>query len=226
MTKKTDDNKGIQNVESTLTKTEQFLEDNYKPILYGLSVIIVLIGLVWLVKIMGNKRSAEAQKQMFAAEQYFAQDSMRLALDGGGNDLGFLDIIDSYGGTKAGKLANFYAGICYMHLGEYQNAIDHLKKYTTKDEVIAPEAIALTGDAYVELGQTDKGLTLYIKAAEMADNAFHTPIYLMKAGEIYEEKGEYNKALEIYNKIKDKYPDSTEGRNIEKYIARVKMLIK
>jgi len=226
MTKKTDDNKGIQNVESTLTKTEQFLEDNYKPILYGLSIVIVLIGLIWLVKFMGNRRSMEAQAQMFAAEQYFAQDSMRLALDGGGNDLGFLDIIDSYGGTKAGKLANFYAGACYMHLGEYQNAIDHLKKYSIKDEVIAPEAIALTGDAYVELGQTDKGLTLYIKAAEMADNAFHTPIYLMKAGEIYEEKGEYNKALDIYNKIKDKYPDSTEGRNIEKYIARVKMLIK
>lgn len=226
MAKKNDADKGIQNVEETLTRTEKFLEDNYKPILYGFAIVVVIIGLIWLVKFMGNRRNTEAQSQMWAAEQYFAQDSLKLALNGSGNDLGFLDIIDTYGGTKAGKLANFYAGACYLHLGEYQNAIDHLKKYSLDDEIVAPEATALTGDAYVELGQTDKGIDLYLKAAEMADNAFHSPIYLMKAGELYEEKGDYKKALEIYNKIKDQYSESTEGRSIEKYIARVNMLVK
>jgi tetratricopeptide (TPR) repeat protein len=227
MAKKNDANKGIQNVEHTLTKTEQFLEDNYKPMLYGLAVVMVIIGLVWLVKFMGNKRNKEAQAHMFAAEQYFGQDSLKLALNGdGGNNDGFLDIIDSYGGTKAGKLAQFYAGACYIQLGEFQNAIDHLKKYTIKDEIIAPQAIALTGDAYVELGEKDKGINLYLKAAEMAANSFHSPLYMMKAGELYEMKGDLKKALEIYNKIKDLYPESTEGRNIDKYIARVNVLMK
>jgi tetratricopeptide (TPR) repeat protein len=226
MAKKNDTNNGIQNIEVTLTKTEQWLEDNYKPLLYGLSVIVVIVGLIWLVKFMGDKRSKVAQAEMFAAEQYFAQDSMKLALNGGGNNLGFLDIIKTYGRTKAGKLAEYYAGICYMQLGEYQNAIDHLKKYTIRDEILAPEAVALTGDAYVELGQKDKGISLYLKAAELASNNFHSPLYLMKAGEMYEVTGDLNKALEVYNKIKDNYPESTEGRSIDKYIARVKVLIK
>jgi len=226
MAKKDDADKSIQNVEETLTRTEKFLEKNYKPMLYGLVILIAIIGLLWLVRSMGNKRNKTAQAEMFAAEQYFAADSMKLALEGSGNDLGFLDVIDNYGGTKAGKLAHFYSGVCYMHLGNYQNAIDHFKKYNLKDEIIAPEAIALTGDAYVELGQTDKALSLYLDAAEMADNAFHSPIYLMKAGELYEDKGNLEKALEIYNQIKDQYPESSEGRSIEKYIARVKMLMK
>jgi tetratricopeptide (TPR) repeat protein len=226
MAKKHDANKGIQNVEETLTKTEQFLEDNYKPMLYGLAAIIVIIGAIWLIKIYGNKRNKEAQAEMYVAEQYFTQDSMKLALNGGGNNLGFLDIIHSYGRTKAGKLSSFYAGACYMQLGEFENAIKYLKKYTTKDEIIAPEAVALTGDAYVELGQTDKGISLYLKAAEMAGNAFHTPIYLMKAAIMYETNGKFEKALELYEKIKDQYPESTEGRSIDKYIARVNLLIK
>jgi len=226
MAKKQDANKGIQNVEETLTKTEQFLEDNYKPMLYVLAAVIVIIGAIWLIKIYGNKRNKEAQSEMYVAEQYFAQDSMKLALNGGGNNLGFLDIIHSYGRTKAGKLSSFYAGACYMQLGEFENAIKYLKKYTTQDEILAPEAVALTGDAYVELGQTDKGIALYLKAAEMAGNAFHTPIYLMKAATMYETTGSFDKALELYKKIKDQYPESTEGRTIDKYIARVNLLIK
>jgi tetratricopeptide (TPR) repeat protein len=226
MAKKNDTSKGIQNIEVTLTKTEQWLEDNYKPLLYGLSVIVLIVGLFWLVKFMSDRRSKAAQEEMFAAEQYFAQDSIKLALNGSGNNLGFLDIIKTYGRTKTGKLAQYYAGACYMQLGEYQNAIDHLKKFTVKDEIFTPEAIALTGDAYVELGQKDKGIDLYLKAAEMADNNFHSPLYLMKAGEMYEVMGNTGKALEIYNKIKDRYSESTEGRNIDKYIARLKELSK
>ncbi len=226
MAKKNDANKGIQNVEETLTKTEQFLEDNYKSLLYGLGVVVVLIGLIWLVKFMGQRKNKEAQAQMWAAEQFFGMDSMKLALDGSGNDLGFLDIIDSYGGTKAGKLAYFYAGVCYLHLGDYQNAIDHLKKYNLNDELVAPEAVALIGDAYVELGQYDEGVKNYLKAADMADNSFHTPVYLMKAGEICEIQENFTKALDIYNRVKDNYPESTEGRSIEKYIERVKLSTK
>lgn len=226
MAKKNDANKGIQNIEQTLTQTEQWLEDNYKPLLYGLTVIIVLVGLVWLIKFMGNRRNKDAEAQMFAAEQYFAQDSMKLALNGGGNNLGFMDIINTYGRTKAGKLAQYYAGVCYMQLGQYQNAIDHFKKYTIKDEILAPQAVALTGDAYVELGQNEKGINLYLKAAEMAGDSFHTPLYLMKAGEMYETIGNQQKALDVYNKIKDQYPDSAEGRSIDKYIARLKVLMK
>jgi tetratricopeptide (TPR) repeat protein len=225
-TKKSDEKpQGIQNVEQTLTKTEQFLEENYKTLLTGLSVIVVLVGLGWLAKIYLNKRSDEAMSQMYQAERYLESDSLKLALNGDGNYLGFLDIAKKYKYTNPGTLANYGAGICYLHLGDYENAIDYLEKNTNQDQVIGSLAIGATGDAFVELGDTDKGIDKYIEAADLADNSFNSPLFLMKAGEIYELNGKYSDALKIYERIEKEYPESTEGRAIEKYIARVKLLI-
>lgn len=225
MSKKKETGKAIENVEQTLTKTEQFLEQNYKPLLYTLVALVVLVGLFWLVKMYSGKKNEEAQSQMFMAEKYFSQDSLKLALNGDGNNLGFIDIADQYKMTKSGKLANFYAGACLMHLGQFEEAIDYLNKYTLKDEILTPQAKGLIGDANVELGDKEKGVTNYLEAAEMADNSFHTPIYLMKAGMIYESEGNYTEALKLYEKIRDKYLESNEGRSIDKYIARVKLQI-
>jgi tetratricopeptide (TPR) repeat protein len=225
MSKKKESAKGIENVEQTLTKTEQFLEQNYKPLLYVLVAAVVLVGIVWLIRMRTNKQNDEALSQMFMAEEYFAQDSLQLALYGDGNNLGFIDIADEYKMTKSGKLANFYAGSCLMHLGQFEEAMDYLNKYTVRDEILAPEAKGLIGDAKVELGDTDEGIKYYLEAAEMADNSFHTPIYLMKAGMLRESDGDYAGALKLFQQIKDKFPESNEGRNIDKYIARVKMHI-
>ncbi len=224
MTKKKD-TKGIENVEQTLTQTEQFLEENYKPMLYGLIGLVVLVGIFWLGRMYLNNQNKEAQSQMFMAEQYFSQDSMRLALYGNGNDLGFIDIAKDYKITKSGKLANFYAGTCLIHLGEFEQAIEYLEKYSISDEILAPEAKGLIGDANVELGNTDKGIKMYLEAAELAGNSFHSPIYLLKAGALYETDGNYKEALTTYEKILNKYPDSNEGKSIDKYIARVKLHI-
>ena len=225
MSKKKESTKGIENVEQTLTKTEQFLEQNYKPLLYVLVAAVVLVGIVWLIRMRTNKQNDEALSQMFMAEEYFAQDSLQLALYGDGNNLGFIDIANEYKMTKSGKLANFYAGSCLMHMGQFEEAMDYLNKYTVRDEILAPEAKGLIGDAKVELGDTDEGIKYYLEAAEMADNSFHTPIYLMKAGMLRESDGDYSGALKLFQQIKDKFPESNEGRNIDKYIARVKMHI-
>jgi tetratricopeptide (TPR) repeat protein len=216
----------ISSVEETLTRTEQFLEENYKSLLIGLAVIIALVGIVWLGKIYLGKRNDEAQSQMYQAEKYLEMDSLRLALNGDGNYLGFLDIAKDYKFTNSGNLAQYSAGICYLHLGEYQMAIDFLNKYTKKEKVIGSLAIGAIGDAYVELGDLDKGVVKYIEAADFAKNSFNTPIFLMKAGEIYEINGKYPEALKVYERIESEYPASTEGTSIEKYIARVKLLIK
>ena len=226
MSKKKDSgNKGMENVEQTLSKTEQFLEQNYKPLLYVLAGAVVVVGLIWLIRLYNNKKNEEALSQLFMAEQYFVQDSLRLALYGDGNNLGFIDIADEYKSTRSGKLANFYAGASLMHLGQFEEALEYLNRYRVSDEILAPQAKGLIGDANVELGDTGSGIKHYLEAAELADNSFHSPIYLMKAGMLYETGGDYSMALEIYMQIKDKYPDSNEGRSIEKYIARVKMNI-
>jgi tetratricopeptide (TPR) repeat protein len=225
MSKKKETAKGIENVEHTLTKTEQFLEQNYKPLLYVLVAAVILVGLIWLLKLYTNKQNEEALSQMFMAEQYFGEDSLKLALYGDGNNLGFIDLSDEYSRTKSGKLANFYAGACLMQLGQFEEAVSYLNKYTVDDEILAPQAKGLIGDANVELGKAADGIKYYLEAAEMADDAFHSPIYLMKAGMLYETEGKFIDALNIYEKIKAKYPESNEGRTIDKYIARVKMNI-
>ena len=224
--KKDVDPQTISTVEETLTRTEQFLENNYKALLIGLGVIIVIVGIGWLAKQYLNNRNDEAQSQMYQAERYLEMDSLSLALNGDGNYLGFLDIAKEYKFTNTGNLAIYSAGICYLHLGEYQEAIDFLNKYSKKDKVLGSLAIGATGDAYVELGDLDKGIEKYLEAAEYAENSFNTPLFLMKAGELNELNGNYSDALKLYEKIELKYPESTEGTTIEKYIARAKLLNK
>lgn len=216
--------KAIEGVEETLTKTEQFLENNWKPITYGLIVVVVIVGIVWLYNRRLNNQSEEALSQMYVAEDYFARDSLELALYGDGNYLGFIDIADEYSSTRPGNLARYYAGVCFLRLGLYEDAIDYLTRFRKRDVSISPVALGCIGDAYVELGQTDKGIEFYLKAANYSENTFYNPLYLMKAGQLHELEGRYDKALELYERIAEQYPESTEGRNIEKYIARIKAI--
>jgi len=216
----------LKNVEETLTRTEQFLEKNYQILLTGLGVIVAIVGLFWLGRLYLNKRNEEALSQMYQAERYLEADSLNLALNGDGNYLGFIDIADDYKFTNAGNLARYSAGLCYLHLGMYDEAIEYFNKYKRKDKVLGSLVIGATGDAWVELGNLEKGISMYLEAAEYANNSFNTPVFLMKAGEIYELNGNYSEALKLYERIRDEYPESTEGSSIEKYIARAKLLMK
>jgi pentatricopeptide repeat protein len=215
--------KGFENVEETLTRTEQFLEDNYKPLLYGLAVVVVIVGAFWLMKVRRNSATEEAHSQMWVAEDYFSKDSLDLALFGDGNYLGFIDISEEYKSTRPGNLANYYAGVCFLRRGDFEDAIEYLNKYKKKDISVSPVALTCTGDAYVELGDTETGIDYYLQAADFTENSFYNPIALLKAGQLYELDGDFENALKQYQRIQDNYPESTEGRNIEKYIARVKI---
>ena len=226
MAKSSKDSSPISNVEQTLSNTEKYLEENYKVLLTGLGVIVAIVAIIWLGKLFQSRRNDEAQSQIYQAERYLEMDSLNLALNGDGNYLGFVDIAKSYKRTKTGNLANYGAGICYLHLGDYQSAIEYLEKYSKSDKIIGSLAIGAIGDAHVELGNLDKGVAEYIKAADYSKNSFNTPIFLMKAGEIYELLGKYNEALKVYERIESEYPTTTEGASIEKYIARVKLLNK
>jgi tetratricopeptide (TPR) repeat protein len=224
--KKDENPQTISNVEETLTRTEHFLEKNYKTLLIILGVLVAVVAIVWLGKMYLNNRNQEAQSQMYQAERYLEMDSLNLALNGDGNYLGFLDIANDYKFTSAGNLALYSAGICYLHLGSYEEAIEFLEKYKKKDKLIASLSIGASGDAYVELGDLEKGASKYVEAAEYAENSFNTPLYLMKAAELYELQSNYDEALRLYERIRNEYPESTEGTTIDKYIARVKVLIK
>jgi len=213
----------LTEVESALTRTEQFLESNSKliGIVIG-AIVVVAVGYLGLNKFYLEPRSKEAQEQMFKAQNYFEKDSFNLALNGDGNNPGFLDIIDDFGSTDAGNLSRYYAGVSYLNMGQYDKAITYLKKFSTKDLLLGPISVGAQGDAQLELGKTDKALELYTEAYKMNDNELTSPIYMLKAGELLESSSKQDEALKIYETIKQKFPESTEGRSIDKYIARAK----
>ena len=212
-------------VEEVLGRTEQFIEKNQKILTIIVGIIVVLIlGYFGYKKFYLAPLEKEAQSQIFMAEMYFEQDSLNRALYGDGNYLGFLDIIDEYSSTKTGNLANYYAGICFLKNGEFEEAIDYLKDFSSSDQIIGPMASAAIGDAYMELGDPEKSITYYLEAAGKSNNEFTAPAFLMKAAWTYEELDEYNKALKIYERIKKEFYKSYEAREIDKYIARAKSL--
>lgn len=213
----------FEGIEHALTRTEQFIEDNSKILSY------VLLGIIAIVVIyIGAKRfylkplNEEASAQMFMAEKFFDRDSFDLALNGYGTYPGFLAITEDYKITKAANLAKYYSGICYLNLGEYDHAIDFLKKFSTDDILVGSTQFSSLGDAHVELGQYDEAIKAYKKAIAEYTNEFTTPIILKKTGLVYEEINDKEKANEVYERIRKEYPDSEEARDIEKYIARTR----
>jgi tetratricopeptide (TPR) repeat protein len=213
-------------VENALSKTEHYIEENQKSLtIIVFAIIIIVGGYLGYKRFVMTPKEKEAQTQMWMAEQYFAKDSFNLALNGDGNYLGFLDIIEEYSITKSANLANYYTGISYLHIGQYESAIEHLKQFESDDKMIAPIAFGAIGDAYVQLENTDEALVFYNKAVTSSENDFTAPIYLMKVGLVQEKNGEYKKALDAYKKIEKEYPNTSEGRQIQKYIARVEMLV-
>ncbi|MCK9447439.1 MAG: tetratricopeptide repeat protein [Bacteroidales bacterium] len=214
----------LEAVEEVLSKTERLIEENQKIITIAVTLLIVIVlGYLGFKRYYVEPREQEAQRQIFMAEAFFESDSLNKALYGDGNHLGFLDIVDEFGRTKTGNLARYYAGISYLQLGEYENAIDQLKRFSGKDKIISVLAIGAMADAYMELNEPQKAVELYLKASRTNPNELTTPLMLFKAGRSYELMGNYTKATEQYEKIKREYPNTNEGRSIDKFLERSKL---
>ena len=213
-------NENAEAVVEAVSKTEKFFQENGKLISIICAAFVVVCALVFCwFKFAYQPKVDEAQGQMAYAEQNFRTSDFELALNGDGNALGFAQIIDEYG-KKAGKAVYFYAGVCELQLGEWEQAIKYLEAYDGKDAILAARATACIGDAYVGLEDYKKALGYFEKAAATVDNMFAAG-YLLKAGVVAEKLGQNEKALGFYETIQDKYPQSMEAYEIGKYIARV-----
>ena len=213
----------IENAEAVVeavSKTEKFFNENGKLLsLIAVAIVVVAAGIFCANKFVYQPAQAEAQGQMALAEEVFRTGNYELALNGDGNVLGFAQIIDEYG-AKAGKAVYFYAGVCELQLGNWELALKYLQSYNGKDAILKARAIACMGDAYVGLEEYSKALGCFEKAAAVVDNVYAAG-YLLKAGVVAEKLGKNEKALGFYNQIKDQYPTSFEGYEIDKYIGRL-----
>jgi tetratricopeptide (TPR) repeat protein len=210
-------------VGEALSKGEKFLAEHKTKIIGAVvaiaAIIIIIFGYNALIK---APRENSARENMASAERYFAIDSFNIALNGDGINFGFNQIIDEYGSTEAARLAHFYAGYCNLHLGNFEEAISQLEDFNAKDELLQARAYCGIGDAYTELGQYDKAVSYFIKAADYRENEY-CATYLMKAGLVYEQLEKYADAQKAYEKIKTHYSNTVEAQEIDKYIERAKI---
>ena len=209
-------------IEETLTKTEQFIEENQKSLM---TIVGSIVAIVALFSVYQNFYIApmeeEAQAEMYMAELYFQKDSFNLALNGDGQYLGFLDVADDYSSTNVGQLANYYAGLCYLNTADFDNAIEYLGNFSSDDIILSSLSLGCMGDAYMELGDVDAALDAYESAVSNSANEFTAPRYMMKQALIYDANGDSDKALDLFNSIKNDYKNSREANGIEKYIAKL-----
>lgn len=206
-------------------KSSEALIDKYKkPVMAGLAVVVVAVAGFFLYKsFILEPKNQKANEALFKGEQYFAMNDYERALKGDSTGYkGFIYIAEEYSSTKAGNLARLYAGMSYAQSGNYQEAVKYLESYDKcDDEMITPAAVGVLGNCYAQLNQLDKATETLLKAAEMADNNTLTPMYLQQAGEIFESQGNTDKALNCYNEIKNKYSQSMQAVEIDKYIERL-----
>ena len=216
-------------LDESASRTEEWVAKNQRYILIGIGVVaLAVLGFLGYKEYILKPTEVEATNEMYQAQQYFEQaltagnaDSLfTLALEGGEGKYGFLDIIDKYSGTKAANLANYAAGMSYLNMNKYEEAISHLSDFSSDDPILGAQAKGGLGDAFSQLGQNKEALEYYEKALSHSSNDFTTPKYLMKAAMIALEDNDKEKALQFFNRIKDEFPNTDEGRNVDIFIGR------
>ena len=216
-------------LDQSASKTEDWVIKNQKYIFIVIGIVAaVVLGYLGYREYIAKPAQSEAMNDMFQAQKYFNEavngtekDSLyTLSLNGGEGKYGMLDIINEHSGTPAANLASYYAGMAYLNLKDYKNAIAFLSDFSSDDEVLGPLAKGGIGDAFVQLNQPEDALSYYEQAAKLQTNDYTTPMFLFKAGNIALELGQADKALTYFNTIKNDYPKSTEGSTIDVFIGK------
>lgn len=204
-------------LEGKLEEVGDFFEQN-KTIVFGVvGGIIALIVAFFGYRYYQSSQDETAQVELFPSVYMVEADSLKKALNGDGKTPGLLAVADNYGATDAGNLAQFYAGLALLKDGKYDEAIDHLKDFSSSDLLVQARAYALIGDAYMEKKSFSDAADYYQKAADYKANKYFTPGYLLKLAIAHEQAKENDKAVSVYSDIIEKYPQTTEAASAKKY---------
>ena len=171
-------------------------------------------------------RCAEKASELIieAQDRFGVQNpDFALALNGDENGAGFLDVVEQYGSTADGNLAKHYAGICYLRLGDLENAEKYLSMYKSVNElgaeVVNAQNLGLRGDIAVERGEYEAAVALYKKAVAASENVYTAPLFLYKQLLAYVALGNKTEAQKCYDTLQAQYPMSVEAREAEKVMG-------
>jgi len=209
-----------------LKGSEEFFEKNKKPITYVLGGLIVVILAFFGYRYWQDQNNEDAQIAMYDAVFAWEKDSLKRALEGDpkSDGMGLLDVADSYSGTDAGNLANYYAGVALLKQGKFDEAIEQLENFKSNDLLLQGLVYSLIGDAYSEKKDFENAAEYYSKAVNYKSNETFTPRYLMKLGLTHELNKDFTAASEAYKRIVEEYPNSTQITDAKKYLAKTEGL--
>ncbi len=218
----TDEEVGLVSAEARLEKIEGFYQENKKNINIALGAIVGAILLFFayklFVKAPGETKAADA---LARPSTYMMMDSVNYMLNGQSGEMGTKKIADKFSGTKAGNLANYMSGVGLLRQGNAKDAIKYLKQYENTGTLLDALAAGNLGDAYWDNNQLAEAANAYETAGADDDNTQFSPMYLQRAGMVYEKLNKADKAIACYNAIKTKFPQSNTAREIEKSLARL-----
>jgi tetratricopeptide (TPR) repeat protein len=200
-----------------------FWERNSKFITYvGVALVLAVGGYFVYNSYVVAPEEQKAEELIWRAQSYYKVDSFAKALNGDGQTQGFLRVISRHGGTKAGNIAKFYAGSCYMELGDFNNAIKYFKDFSTDQPAMKVRTNGLIGDAYSELGKKQEAVDAYTKAGSIwEEDDINSPEYLFRAALLNQELGKNKEAITLLKKIKDNYPMSPRANEADKYLGKL-----
>jgi tetratricopeptide (TPR) repeat protein len=184
-------------------------------------ILVAVLGFFVYNKFIVGPNEEKAATAMFYPQRYFGVDSLDKALNGDGQHLGFLKIAKKYSGTKEANLCNYYSGMCYLHMGDSKNAIKYLEQFDAKGTQLGYVANGALGDAYMDAGNTKKGMDSYEKAASNKSDKVITPMYLQRLATAYEMNNKPEDAKKIYKRLKEEYPQNPNSRDAERNLARL-----
>jgi tetratricopeptide (TPR) repeat protein len=214
----------VESQQGALGKIQEFWATYNKPLsIASLVIVLVVAGWFSYQQLYQQPREAKAIEAMFRAEEYFRKDSAMLALNGDGQNLGFLKVMTRYSGTDAANLARFYAGSCYVKLGDNAKAVEMLEKFKTSSKGVQARAYKLLGDALADSGKKAEALSAYKKAAyHFEKDEVNSPEYLFMAAYFADQVLQDSKeAIALYEEVREKYPRSQQSYDAEKYLARM-----
>lgn len=212
---------------------QDWIARNRNPVFIVIGIVVVgALGYLAYDTFVVQPKQEEATKEISQPLSFYSQalqtepgpdqDTLFIKSLNGSGGYGLLDIIDNYSGTDAANIAQYSAGISYLKLGEYEKAIEHLNKFSGKDEFFPAIAKGAIGDAYTENGQHKEALKYYEEAAKVRENKYTTPKYLLKAAITAINLEEFDKAENHLKRIKDEYDDSAEAEKASVYLGIAK----
>jgi tetratricopeptide (TPR) repeat protein len=216
------DDEILVDLETKVSSAEAFLQKNKTIITSIFAAVIIGVGgyLAFTSLYLGPKEK-DAQFELYLAQELFEEENFLQSIEGDGNALGFLAIMEDYRWTKAANLAKYYTGVAYLNLGDFKNAISYLDKFSTNDDILSVVSKGAIGDAFMELNQLKDALDYYTKASNQSTNSLVVPIYLERAGQTAVLLEDNKKAMRFYERIVNEFPESREAANAKKMTAKL-----